>query len=383
MAFEGFTDQTVVDGHIHFPHPELAASLVAVMDEIGVVRANLVAVPDLQRVNQNPALIHFKAHYPGRAYISGALDYTKVLTDDPDAPRALAAQIGTLRDIGFDGLKVVEGKPTVRRTLGLPFDGTTYAQMWATLEEMGFPVVFHVGDPEEFWDPQACPDWARAQGWFYGGGGCPSKERLYAEVETVLDRYPGQRVVFAHFYFLSADMGRAAAFLDAHPQVYFDLTPGVEMYLNFAHDVAATRDFFIKYADRIIYGTDIGAGATVSGPGHGLDRAESAGRAWVVKSFLETDGPYSAPEGVGHWLGMDAAGFHGVALPPDVLEKVYHLNFEWLFGSNPAPLDHGAAITEVERLATLIETRSGASTQNTARRVGQQLKGEDAGGAVQ
>jgi predicted TIM-barrel fold metal-dependent hydrolase len=373
MDFSGFAAIPVVDGHIHFPHAELMDDFVAVMERTGLARANLVGIPDLQTINQNPALIYFKAHHPERVYVCGALDYTPVWTDPARAPQALADQITTLRAIGFDGLKLVEGKPMVRKLLGIPFDGPEYAGMWAALEEQGFPVVFHVADPEEFWDADRCPDWARAQGWFYGGGTYPLKEDLYAEVDRVLERHPGLRIVFAHFYFLSADLERAGAFLDAHLRVSFDLTPGVEMYLNFAQDLDAARDFFLTYADRLVYGTDIGASVVQHDPSQGLDQAESLGRAWVVRRFLETGGPFAAPEGVGHWLGMDAEGFHGIALPPDVLDKIYHANFERVFGPAPAPLNRGAALAELERMAAVIDTRAGASVDSPARQVARRL----------
>jgi predicted TIM-barrel fold metal-dependent hydrolase len=273
MDFSHFAPIPVVDGHIHFPHPELAEDLVTVMERTGLARANLVAVPDLQTINQNPALIHFKAHHPGRAYVCGALDYAQMWADPVRAPEVLAAQIATLKAIGFDGLKLVEGKPTVRRLLAMPFDGPQYAGMWAALEEQRFPVVFHVADPEEFWDAERCPDWARAQGWFYGDGTHPLKE------------HPDLKIIFAHFHFLSADLGRAGAFFDAHPHVCFDLTPGVEMYVNFARDLEAARDFFIDYQDRLVYGTDIGATAIQRDPSQRLDWDDSLGRAWIVRRF--------------------------------------------------------------------------------------------------
>jgi predicted TIM-barrel fold metal-dependent hydrolase len=382
LEFADCVDVPVIDGHIHFAHPDLAGDLLGILDRLGMSRANLVAVPDLQDVNQNPALIYFKALHPNRVYISGALDYLDTLGGLQGAPQGLATQIARLREMGFDGLKLVEGKPMVRQMLGLPFDGPAYASMWRVLEELGFPVVFHVADPEEFWDPEDCPDWAMDQGWFYGAGGFPAKETLYAEVDAVLSRHPRLGIIFAHFYFLSADLPRAGAFLDAHPSVCFDLTPGVEMYLNFARSVDATRDFFVKYADRIVYGTDIGASAIVGGPEQGIDLVESAGRARIVRQFLERDGPFSAPEGVGHGLGMDAESFHGIALPSDVLAQVYHANFERMFGARPKPLVCQAALAELDRLATGLDARAGAPVDSPARRVGLRLAELTPGGAA-
>jgi predicted TIM-barrel fold metal-dependent hydrolase len=376
MDFSRFAAIPVVDGHIHFPHPELMDDLVAVMERIGLAQANLVSVPDLQTINQNAALIHFKAHHPERVYVCGALDYTQFWADTARGPEVLAGQIETLETIGFDGLKLVEGKPVVRKLLAMPFDGPQYARLWAALEERGFPVVFHVADPEEFWDARHCPDWARARGWFYGDGTYPPKEDLYAEVGRVLERHPGVKIILAHFYFLSADLVRASEFLDGHPHACFDLTPGVEMYLNFARAPDAAREFFIKYQDRLVYGTDIGAINVQRDPSQGLDRAESLGRAWVVRRFLETDGPFTAPAGVGHWLGMDSGRFHGIALPPDVLEKIYRANFERLFGPAPAPLNRDAALAELERMAAALDARTGGeAVESVARRVARRLAG--------
>ncbi|MBU0495470.1 MAG: amidohydrolase family protein [Chloroflexi bacterium] len=365
-----FADIPVIDGHIHLPHPELIDGVLEVMRRTGTARANLVGVPDLQVINQNPALIAAKARCPDRFTICGALDYTPVLARSPDAPAALGRQVHALRAIGFDGLKLIEGKPMVRQILGIPLDSPVYAGMWAALEELDLPVVWHVADPEEFWDPVDCPDWARAAGWFYGDGTFPPKEALYAEVDHVLARHPGLKVIFAHFYFLSADLDRAGAFLDAHPTVCFDLTPGIEIYHNFARQPVATRDFFIRYQDRLVYGTDIGAANLLQPAAVPLDLTESTGRATLVRRFLEVEGRFDAPAGVGHGLGLDGGGYCGIALPRPVLDKMYRANFQRLFGPAPAPLNRDAALAELERLATAI----GGAGDNPARRVADWLQ---------
>jgi predicted TIM-barrel fold metal-dependent hydrolase len=366
----------LTDGHIHFPHPALLHDLMAVMEIAGVTRANLVAVPDLQFVNQNAALIHAKARHPDRFSLCGALDYTQVFADPAHASEILAAQIGTLRAIGFDGLKLIEGKPMVRKLLGLPLDGPQYAVMWAEVEAREFPVVLHVADPEEFWDPDRCPGWARERDWFYGDGTYPAKETLYAEIDHVLARHPRLKLVLAHFYFLSADLARAGAMLDAHPTVCFDLTPGVEMYFNFGRDLEAARDLFLRYSDRLIFGTDVGASAIGQDLKAPLDRADSLGRTWVVRQFLETDRTFAAPAGVGHWMGEDGENFHGIALPHEVLRQIYAANAERIFGPASALLDRGAARTELERQAAAIDALAGGGpVDSPARRVARELAG--------
>lgn len=338
MDFSHFAPVLVIDSHIHFPHPDVSRDLYELAVRVGYAAVNLVALPDARGSNQNAAVMYYKRSDPGRTYISGALDYTQVLDDPQHRPDVLARQVCALKDAGFDGLKLIEGKPTARQQFGVPLDDPLYAPMWETLEAQRFPVVWHVADPGEFWNPQRCPDWARAHGWFYGEGGFPTRQQLYDEVEQVLDRHPGLRVILAHFYFLSGELPRAAAFLEAHPNAYLDLAPGVEMYVNFAQNVEAARAFFMRYAGRIVYGTDIGAATAESERGWAMNLGESLGRAWIVRQFLESNGAFDAPVEMGHGLGMDAAGLHGIALPPEVLERIYCRNFQALFGEQPAKL---------------------------------------------
>jgi len=78
----------------------------------------------------------------------------------------------------------------------------------------------------------------------------------------------------------------------------------------------AAREWFIKYADRIVFGTDIT-------PLPDMYR--------VHYRFLETADEYfpytTEPRG-----GQGRFNIYGVFLPDDVLEKVYNGNFHRLVG---------------------------------------------------
>jgi hypothetical protein len=318
----------ILDCHVHFVHPEKMEEILGIMADVPCERFNLVCTPEHDGSTHNPAAVFFKQHYPQRVYISGALDYRQVLANPMQGAVNLANQVHNLKAQGFDGLKMIEGKPEVRKLLPYPLDGSLYAGVWEALEVTGMPVVFHVGDPDEFWDAQACPDWARANGWDYSDGSYPSKETLYREVENILARHPNLKLVLAHFYFLSADLERAARFLDAHPSVSFDLAPHIGMYYDFAHDPAGMRAFFIKYQERILYGTDIDTRV--------LSRSDALRvREWMgaiprmIRSFLEEDEIFSKP---------GQPELHGIHLPEQTLHRIYHANFERIFGAKPAPL---------------------------------------------
>ena len=44
--------------------------------------------------------------------------------------------------------------------------------------------------------------------------------------------------------------------LDRYPNLFFDITPGWEMFENFAKDREYWRSFFSKYSHKILFGTD-------------------------------------------------------------------------------------------------------------------------------
>jgi predicted TIM-barrel fold metal-dependent hydrolase len=321
-----FSSLPIIDSHVHFVHPERMDEILALMDAVPCARFNLVCIPNPDGSNHNPAALYFKQRHPERAYISGALEYGSALANLDHAPELLAAQIAALKARGFDGLKLIEGKPQVRKLLPHPLDGPLYAGMWAALEQENFPVVFHVNDPDEFWDAQRCPDWARESNWDYSDGSYPSKQDLYGEVDSILMRHPNLKIIFAHFYFLSVNLERAASFLDAHPGVCFDLAPHMGMYRDFSRASGAARSFFFRFQDRIIYGTDTDTRAIVRGP-DGFRFMQSIPQ--FIRSFLERDGEFAMPDG---------ARYQGLDLPREVLEKIYAANFERIYGAAPAPL---------------------------------------------
>ncbi len=361
-----FQPVTLLDAHIHYSDPGYMPSLMAVLDQNGVEKFNIVCTPHRQRLSLIPDALHLKAHFPQRAYVFGGLDISALFMAPETCGQIFARQLETFVQMGCDGVKMIEGKPDMRKTLPVPdFDSPAYAPYWAKLEEMGLPLVFHVNDPEEFWDAARIPGWARQQGWFYGDGTFINNEKQYAQVINVLRRHPQLKVIFAHFFFLSNQLERLAGYLDAFPNMHVDLTPGVEMYFNFAKQPAAVRDFFLKYQDRIVYGTDIGAKALLSTPEMGIEMEESQARISLVRGFLEQEGPFSLPTRQGFLFGKFDGALQGINLPTPVLEKIYHANFERLAGGTPRPVNPGAVIAECHRLAAVIPAMGGGQADTT------------------
>ncbi len=346
----------VIDCHIHYPHLSMMKGLIEACDELKIDRFNIVCTPHQQRLSLVPDALHLKANYPQRVFVFGGLDVSAYFRTPQQVGAIFADYIDFLSACGCDGIKMIEGKPEMRKMLPVPpFDSEAFAPYWEKLARAQMPLLFHVNDPEEFWDRQRIPDWAIQRGWFYGGGSYINNEDQYREIFNILARNPSLKVIFAHFFFMSAQQSRLADLLDRYPNMYIDLTPGIEMYHNFAAAIDKTREFFLKYQDRIMFGTDIGARALLVDPSQGIQLSESRGRVYVVRNFLENAGEFYLNPGGGFLFGDSKIPFLGLGLPDDVLEKIYHKNFERAVGLTPRPLNPALIIELCNRIEKMIE----------------------------
>ena len=353
----------IVDCHTHFGGTNLEAidAMLEAEAKAGVEQVSIVVTSFPGRASADPLAIFAKARHPERVYHFAGLDQSFLAKDvDHRWTRSLAEQVELYAALGADGIKMINGKPNTRKASGIALDSVIYDDYFARLCEMGFPVLWHENDPEEFWNPAQAPEWAKGPGWLYDDT-FPSNESLYQECERALDKHPNLKVIFAHFYFLSDFLPRAAAFLDRYSHAYFDLAPGIEMLHNFSKRPEEARAFFLKYQDRIIFGTDFSQSRLM------------LSRIWVVRNFLETDETFHVPTDDNLFWPDHRTMIRGLALPEEVLRKIYAANFQRLVPAQPKALNLPLVMAELDRLAALSDAL-GASP-NTARRVAERLAG--------
>lgn len=333
-----------IDAHTHLVNADIdPAPLYALAERLhydGLTVHSLQCKGDL---SQNLACALCKITHPGHTYAFGGLDY---LTG-----RDFLTQARHLQEIGFDGIKMLEGKPTTRAQLGMPLDDPAYDTYYAYLEETGYPVLFHVADPRTFWDKEQVPAWALANGWFYDENDVPY-EQYYEEVENMLAKHPRLRAIFAHFFFLSWAPERAQKFLDDHPQVFIDITAGIEMYEDFSKDTPYWRSFFMKNSRRIIFGTDSTDEPTDSGDG----AVSLNGYAGAEIDFLTQTRD----------IKIYDYALRGLGLPDDTLVSILSENFLSLVGDMPRPIDVDALKKEAAWIHGFLDKTLHKEKLNTA-----------------
>ena len=248
-------------------------------------------------------------------------------------------------EMGFEGLKVLESHPSVQKPLGFRMCDEQFDEAFKFAEETGVPVLMHVADPEESWDINTVDNYALTHGRFYGLPGFLTKEEFYEDVEKILEKHPNLKVIFAHFYFMSADFKRATAIFEKYPNVCFDLTPGKEMYENFGKDLDNWKVFFERFADRLYYGTDVNDTAAFN---------YHSTLYTLVSTALNSAEPFV-------WGKYNCAG---LGLSEDAKNKIMSENFIKLLGETPKPNNYEKIRQEITRLEGLGDVLSDTDRDN-------------------
>lgn len=242
---------------------------------------------------------------------------------------------------GFDGLKIIEGKPNVQKYTGIRIWSDEFDDMFSYAEEQQVPILMHVADPAYFWHKVKMPLELQTRGWCYDNPGFLTKEEFHEDIYRLLDKHPRLCVTLAHFFFMSDDMKKASEIFNKYPNVYFDITPGAEMYGNFGEMYDETREFFIKYADRIILGTDVNDS--------GLDKYEYHSSLYHLTTNFLT----GKKEDVFPFKRFQCVPLE---LPKEIANKIKRENFIRLLGHEPKKINYINILEELEFIESIKET---------------------------
>jgi predicted TIM-barrel fold metal-dependent hydrolase len=247
-------------------------------------------------------------------------------------PKFQADQIENAKRIGARGLKVL-------KTLGLylreninsgpliKVDDNRFDPMWEACGAVKMPVAIHTSDPEAFFLPtdrfneryeelSAHPDWS------FHGKDFPSNRELHEARLRVIARHPKTQFVALHVGD-AEDLGWVSEWLDRYPNLSVEIGARIG---ELGRQPRASRKFFDRYQDRILFGTDaVPYGRETPQQIFGELLYE------IYFRFLETEDEYFdyAPAPVppqGRWK------IYGLGLPENVLKKIYYENAVRLLG---------------------------------------------------
>lgn len=190
---------------------------------------------------------------------------------------------------------------------GWRIDSPRFAPLFREIAARGMGIMTHIGDPET-WFRTKYADSAK-----YG-----TRAEHYRILENVLGEY---RVpwVGAHMCGHPEDLHHLQDLLDRHPNLNMDCSATRWMVREISARRDEARDFFIRNQDRIIFGTD-----QVSSDQR--DAEFQASRIWCHRKMWETAYVGTTPIFDPDLPEDQQPTLRGLALPTEVLQKMYHDN---------------------------------------------------------
>ncbi len=246
----------------------------------------------------------------GRILVAPQLDYRQL--DDADAfVRTNVARVEQARQLGARLIKFWF-TPRFYATTRLRLDDARLEPVFARMEALGLGALVHVSDPD-VWFERVYTDRS-----LYG-----SKEEQYPQLEAVLARHRGIRIIAAHMGGDPEHLDHLQALLDRHPNLFLDTSATKWMVRELGRQREAAREFIVRNADRILFGTD-----QVVTAGSSLVRYTS--RYWTHRLFWETDRVCPSPVEDPDCDGMPV--IRGLDLPEEVLVRLYRTNATRVLG---------------------------------------------------
>ncbi|WP_457443638.1 amidohydrolase family protein [Roseateles sp. P5_E4] len=319
-----------IDTHLHLHNPAPAFMAAAKRQKFKVLTIN-VDYPDFPPLgDQQRVAIELQKQFPKD--VAWAASFSVDGSDQPAwlpatrqriaaAMKAGAVGVKVWKNIGM-GLRGVDGKLVM-------IDDARFAPLFDDFAKQGIPLLGHQGEPHNCWLPleqmtvnndreyfKAHPQYHMAL-----RPEMPSWEAQMAARDRMVAAHPGLRFVGVHLASLERNVDELAAFLDRFPNAVVDVAARIgQLQYQSQKDRERVRRFFIKYQDRVMYGSDMSQAPDQDGTA----LAREAEGVWRMHwRYFNTADSFKVAD-------LDKP-VKGLALPREVVDKLYHLNAERTF----------------------------------------------------
>lgn len=202
--------------------------------------------------------------------------------------------------------------------------------IYAYLSENRIPIIAHIGEPKNCWLPLEDMTVDSDRAYFashpeyhmYLHSEFPGYQDQIDARDSVLVKYPDLVFIGAHLGSMEWSLDEVAERLDKFPNFFTDLAERIcHLQLQGMSEREKVRNFFIKYQDRIIYGSDV------------IDEqfenehqaAERIDYLWNYHmKYFSTSETLEAEEFEGQFQGLD--------LPDEVVQKILVKNAGRIYG---------------------------------------------------
>ena len=304
----------VIDVHSHEYYATNQAGLdrwVRTMDEVGIEKTIVLTGSAGPRFDAQVALFGARSD---RFELWCGINFREI--DQPGFADKAIAELERCRKAGARGIGELSDKGRgLGRVARLHCDDERLDPIFKWCAEVRMPINIHIGEDQWMYETmdQQNDGLMNAYRWrIPKDPDVLGHDEVLATLDRMLAKHPKLNVIACHFANCSADLNRLGAMLDKYPNLSADIGA---RFAEIAPIPLFAARFFIKYQDRLLYGTD-------NGPQPTMYRS--------TFRILETDDEhfYAQHFTQYHWP------HHGLALPDEVLKKIYRDNALRILGSN-------------------------------------------------
>ncbi len=297
----------IIDMHSH-PYaktPEQIAEWVRNMDEVGIEKTIILTMSTGAEFD---AINHNYSKYPDRFEPWCGFDFTGYT--QPSFGPAAIRELERCKQAGARGVGEIHDKGKGLRSgksnaPGMHPDDPRMDGLFEKAAELGMPISLHVADPIWMYQKMDKTNDGLMNAYEWRLDNQPNIVGLSGMVdilERTAQRHPKTTFVACHFANLDYDLARLGDVFARNPNLYADISA---RYAETAPIPRFASQFYVKHADRLVYGTDMG-----------FDKPMYR----TTFRILETEDE--------HFYEVDQFGYHwplnGFALPDPILQQVYH-----------------------------------------------------------
>jgi Amidohydrolase len=330
-TMQDFPSVKKIDTHIHIQTENLAFADQAKEDNFMLLNVS-VDVPDYPHVLEQQRLsLHQIKQNPDRIKYLTAFNLQG--WDTTDWASNTIAQLRNSFESGALGIKIWKNIGMVYKDTAGKFimvDNPKFDPVIQFIIDQNKTVMGHLGEPKNCWLPLEQMTVNNDRNYFkehpeyhmYLHPEYPSYEDQINARDKFLERHPDMRFVGAHLGSLEYDVDELAKRLDKFPNMAVDMAARIpHLQHQTMLDREKIRNFFMKYQDRLTYGSDSGMSDStdVAAKKKGLHET------WISDwKYFVTDETMTVKDVNGP--------FRGLKLPRTVIDKIYRENAVKWFG---------------------------------------------------
>jgi len=338
-AMQDFQQLRKLDAHVHINVLDSTFLEQARADNFEVMAIN-VDYPDfpkladqraaaLAQVKADPARVHWATTFPVKGF------------EKKDWLATVNAQLAADAALGAKAVKIWKNVGMAEKDSSgklIFLDNPAFSPVADEIQKLGLTLIGHQAEPYNCWLPleQMSTDNDREyfkehpQYHMYLHPEMPGYEDQIRARDNFVAAHPGLRFVGAHLGSLEYDVDRIAAFLDRFPNANVDMAARMsQVQFQSVRDYDKVRKFFIKYQDRLLYGTDL----SLNPDEDQTDEQKAEFKRSAHETWTQDWRYLATPES--QRVEMIKADVPGLALPRVVIDKVYYSNAVRAFALGP------------------------------------------------